>query len=286
MKNKLIPTIFVCLTCFFSSEAQIDNAKNKSIDSLEVLAFNRLVSFLSVDTPSIKISEKEKNPETTPGESHFLVEPIHTMPGDFTQGNFSYDKFIATVYNKEATQGSPFLLPAYVPGLVVNQLDSVINKPAYLYNYDKMSGNLLLKRDNDAPIAVNSEQVKLFCLKLDKGGYIFMRVPLINSNEFLQVIYKGLKYSSYKLYKTRFVNANQKTNGYLSEGKDYDEYKDIETYYLVDESKEEWSVYELNKKSIKKSLGESAVIDRYFKDHKYDDITESFVAHLLESLNN
>ncbi len=113
-----------------------------------------------------------------------------------------------------------------------------------------------------------------------------MRVPLINANEYFEVIYKGLKYSSYKLYKNKFINANQKTNGYISDGKDYDEYQDIETYYLVDERKQESTIYELAKKSIKKSLSsETTFVDQYFKDHRYDDITEIFVSHLLEALN-
>ena len=80
---------------------------------------------------------------------------------------------------------------------------------------------------------MNRDQVNMFCLKLDKGGFIFMRVPLINANEFFQVISKGSKYSCYKLYKNVFVKANQKTTtGYMPDGKNYDEYKDVDTYYM------------------------------------------------------
>jgi hypothetical protein len=133
---------------------------------------------------------------------------------------------------------------------------------------------------------VDRELVNSFCLKLDKGGYIFMRVPLINSNEFFQVIKRGSKYSCYKLFKNIFINANQKTNGYITEGKDYDEYQDVETYYLVDEKKQEWSVFELTRKSIKKAFGpQSLLVNKYFKEHPYDEITEPAVASLLSELN-
>jgi hypothetical protein len=134
----------------------------------------------------------------------------------YEQDNSSYDKFLPSVYHKEVTQGSPFLIPIYVPGLVITHSYGIVNKKEYRYNYDKVTGNLLLIRDKESPIAVDRELVNSFCLKLDKGGYIFMRVPLINSNEFFQVINKGPKYSCYKLFKNIFINANQKTNGYVT----------------------------------------------------------------------
>ncbi len=145
-----------------------------------------------------------------------------------------------------------------------------------------------MKRNNQDPIAVNRDQVNMFCLKLDKGGLIFIRVPLINANEYFQVISKGSKYSCYKLYKNVFVKANQQsTTGYTPDGKNYDEYKDVETYYMLDESKQEWTVFELSKKSIRKALSEqSAAVEQYIKDHRGDEISDSYIAQLLDKLNN
>ena len=289
MKSKRLLSISILLFSFAFAGAQTNITSGKQEpDSLNTLAFRVLVNFISSDTLATHISEAEKNSVSHVGEEHQLITPVQTYPGSAGSmaGGFSYDNFLPSVYNKEATQGSPFLLPVYVPGLVINPSYGVVNKSDYLYNYDKMSGNLLLKRNNEQPIAVNRGQVKMFCLKLDKGGYIFSRVPLINDNEFFQVIYKGPKYSSYKLYKNKFINSNQKTNGYSTDGKNYDEYQDIETYYIVNESKAEWAIYELSKKSIRKALSaETAALDQYFKDHKYDDITESWMAQLLETLN-
>jgi hypothetical protein len=287
MKSKLLLTISVGLSSFLITNAQVNNNSTKqSSGNLDELSFRVMVNYIYSDTQILHVAEIEKNTIPHFGEEHRLVTPILANPGVFEQDNSSYDKFLPSVYNKEVTQGSPFLTPVYVPGLVLSQSYGIINKPGYLYNYDKMSGNLLLKRENESPIAVYRENVISFCLKLDKGGFIFTRVPLINSNEYFQVIYKGLKYSSYKLYKNIFINANQKTNGYVTEGKDYDEYQDIETYYVVDEKKEEWTLFELSKKSIRKTFpSESAILDQFFKNHRYEDITESYVANLLEALN-
>jgi len=285
MKSKIFLTVSAMFCSQFFLRAQNSNPKP---NPAEVAAFNRLVEYIKTDTQAAKIAEYEKNNISHEGEEHVLSIPLARGVAPEGPESGSWDKFLPTVYHKEATVGSPFLISLYVQGLVVNQLDSIVNKPDYLYNYDKKSGNLLLKRNNQDPIAVNRDQVNMFCLKLDKGGFIFMRVPLINTNEYFQVISKGSKYSCYKLYKNVFVKANQlSTNGYTPDGKNYDEYKDVETYYMVDETKQEWSIFELSKKSIRKALGEqSAIVEQYFKDHRGDEITESYMAGLLNKLNN
>ena len=287
MKSKLLLSISITLFLIASSSAQINNDTSKRVSvSLDSFIFRLMVNYVSADTFALNIAEFEKNTISHLGEEHRLVIPILANPGVYDQDNSSYDKFLPSVYHKEPTRGSPFLIPLYVPGLVISQSYGIVNKKEYLYNYDKVTGNLLLIKDKESPIAVDRELVNSFCLKLDKGGYIFMRVPLINSNEFFQVINKGPKFSCYKLFKNIFINANQKTNGYTTDGKDYDEYQDIETYYLVDERKEEWTIFELTRKSIKKTFGsENHTLNKYFKDHRYDVITESVMASLLEDLN-
>ena len=287
MKSKLLLSISIVLFLIEPSGAQIKNDTSKRIAvSLDSFIFRLMVDYVSADTLNLNIAEFEKNTISHLGEEHRLIIPILANPGVYEQDNSSYDKFLPSVYHKEPTRGSPFLIPIYVPGLVISQSYGIINKKEYRYNYDKVTGNLLLIKDKESPIAVDRELVNSFCLKLDKGGYIFMRVPLINSNEFFQVINKGSKYSCYKLFKNIFINANQKTNGYVTDGKDYDEYQDVETYYMVDEKKEEWSVFELNRKSIKKTFGsQNHAINKYLKDHRYDEITESVMANLVEELN-
>jgi hypothetical protein len=287
MKSKLLLTISIALFLLASSSAQISNDTTKhEPGNLDALIFRLMVEYISADTLILNVSDFEKNNISHFGEEHRLVIPILANPGVYEQNNSSYDKFLPSVYHKEVTRGSPFLIPIYVPGLVITQKYGIVNKKEYLYNYDKVTGNLLLIKEKESPIAVDRELVNSFCLKLDKGGYIFMRVPLINSNEFFQVINRGTKFSCYKLFKNTFINANQKTNGYITDGKDYDEYQDIETYYMVNERKQEWALFELTKKSIKKTFGsDDHAVNRYFKDHPYDVITESVLASLLEELN-
>ena len=287
MKSKLLLSISVIFFLISPSRAQVNNDTSKYRSaSLDAMIFGLMVDYVSADTLVLNIAEFEKSTIPHFGEEHRLIIPILASPGVYEQDNSSYDKFLPSVYHKEVTHGSPFLIPIYVPGLVITHSYGIVNDKEFRYNYDKVTGNLLLIKDKESPIAVNRELVNSFCLKLDKGGYIFMRLPLINSNEFFQVIYKGPKYSCYKLFKNIFINANQKTNGYITDGKDYDEYQDIETYYMVDEGKKEWSVFELTRKSIKKTFGsQNDAVNKYLKDHRYDVITESILANLVKELN-
>jgi hypothetical protein len=287
MKGKLIFPIFISLFSIVFGKGQLtNNSKIPVTDSQEIRAFAQLVSYIFTDTQGLKLAEAENNYVNRLGEQHFLYVPIVNGIFAVSTANSSWDLSLPSVYNKEPTQGSPFLVFSYVPGLVITNSYTVLNAPNFRYNYDKMSGNLLVKKNNDSAIAVNKESVKSFCLKFDKGGIIFMRVAIINDNEFFQVLCKGPKYSSYKLYKSKFINANQKTNGYVTEGMDYDEYMDIVTYYLVDEKNEISHIFELRRKSIKSVFGSAnSVVEKYFKDHKYEDITESSIANLTAELN-
>jgi len=294
MKTRVFQTLLLSLTIFISAAGNSQNfgktnakSSTQPVDTSELIAFQRLVQFLSGKDPNNKAKEGLSDSLRHFGEEHQLVVPILTFPGSASQmSHFSYDDFLPTVYNKEALQGSPFLLSEYVPGLVVNEKNSIIDKPNYRYNYDKMSGNLLLQRDNEKPIAVNKNQVHFFCLKVAKGGYIFERVSQINLDEFFLVLYRGPKYSGYKLYKSKFVSAGQRTNGYMTEGNNYDEYQDIITYYLLDQIKGEVVIFELTKKSIRKTFSsESAVVEQYIKEHKDVEVDESYTVHLLEKLN-
>jgi hypothetical protein len=287
MRSTHLLPISVCFFMLLNADAQTNGATGKQpFDSLEVRAFNSLISFISADTLKVKTTATEQDPNRHLGEEHILVPAVQTYPGAGQMPSYSWDNMVPQVHNKEATMGSPFLLTFYVPGLVINQYNTVINKPDYLYNYDKMSGNLLLQRGNDKPIAVNKEQVKYFCLKEPKGGYIFEKVTDISPDEFFQIIMKGPKYSFYKLYKNKFISSNQKTNGYITEGNNYDEYKDVVDYYVIDHRKNEYQIFELKKSAIRKAIpADTEFVNQYFKDHKILDVDDLYLAQLAEALN-
>jgi hypothetical protein len=200
MKSICFFPLSLCLIFLSPLKAQITNTKT---DTQEVNAFRYLVYF---------ISRADDN------QGQYVSGSIDPAPTQTVSRG--WNACYPNLYNLEKTVGLPYLVSSFVRGVVIDPLDSATDRSDYLYNYNKASGNLLAKKNNADPIAVYKDQVKIFCLKLEKGGYIFMSVPPINSNKFFQVIAKGPKYSCYKLYKNIFVPYNQQsTNGYLPEGK-------------------------------------------------------------------
>jgi len=294
MVTKNIFAIPLSFAFFISAAGQDKNAGIRgakypfhSFDTLELMAYQSLVHALSardttLDTKEVKNASVLHSSDVTQEEP-----PLQSfvIGGVAMETRFS-NNFRPTVYNKEALHGSPFFLSSFVPGMVVNEQNVIIDKTDYLYNFDKMSGNLLLQIGKEKPIAVYKSQVRFFCLKLASESYIFERVSFIKPDEFVQVLYRGPKYSFYKLYKNRFVSADQRNNGYTTEGNNYDEYQDIVTYYLFDQVKGEALIFYMTKRSIHKTFSsQSAVVELFFKEHKTDVVDESLTIHLLEKLN-
>jgi len=291
---KYLLTVTVFMSMLFSVKAQENNVVRNGFikktpaqlyaDSVDQVIFRQLVAYVQSESTDFRKLELNVDSLKRLSERHSLVNTNYN--GEYAKANISYDNFLPSVYHKEPLEGLPYLLNAYVPGLVIDPNGSLIGKPDYLYNFDKVSENLLLKRGDAKPIAVEKEQVKYFCLKAGQEVYIFERVSIIDGNRYFQVLSKGSKFSFYKLIISKFINANQGTNGYIKAGNDYDEYQDIFTYYLVDQRRNEYVVFDIKKKSIRKSLPtESRVVEKYFKDHKGEKLTELYVAGLVDKLN-
>jgi len=203
-------------------------------------------------------------------------------------GTRNYGELIPVFAHQEETKGSRYLYEDWVPGLVVNQNDSIIRNRLFMFNYDKIDGNLLLTADMKEFITVDKQQIKLFALKgKDGASYIYSRVPAIASNEFFLQLAAGSKYVLYKLTKTKFVKANYVNTGLTERGNNYDEYVDDYTYYFVNIKTNTAKQFDIKKRSIRESfLLEKPAVDRYFSDHKNEDINESFVKGLVTYINN
>jgi hypothetical protein len=285
MKSKIFLPISVCLFSLLDTTAQTKTDTLMS-DYVDARSYKTMHDYLASNFIPVRNSDPIDDAMKVNQGKHVLIERAYEPSEPPVASNNSWDNILPTVYQKDALVGSPWLLPYYIQGLVINNYDSVLNKPDYLYNYDKKSGNLLLLRGTEPPIAVNKEQVNAFCLKMDKGGYIFERVPFINADEFFQVIYKGPKFCFYKLYKNKLINSHKTTNGYVTEGNNYDEYADILTYYVIDKTKKETAIFELKKSSLRKALtAETEFVSRFYKDHKTATIDEDYLYQLAEALN-
>src|SRR6202012_357074 len=135
---------------------------------------------------------------------------------------------------KEETRGSRYLFDKWQPGYVINAKDSLIKRPNFMFNYDKMGGGLLLTQDERSAIEVNRDAIKSFTLYNNaQVPVVFENVPEIDRNHYVEVIATGKKYRIYKLIKTKFEKSDYHTDGVVTTGNPYDEYVDEGNYFVI-----------------------------------------------------
>ena len=200
----------------------------------------------------------------------------------------SYVKGGIPVFNtKEATVGTRYLFDSWVSGSVTTMNDTVFANPNFLFNYDKVSKNLLATQDKANVIEIYLSQIKSFVLK-DKDKIMdFERVDIINHTDFFQALVKDAsKFSLYKSLQTKFIKSNYTTNGIAESGNKYDEYKDEISYYVVLPGGKDFRKLELKKKSIKQALSsETSKVEAYFSSHQQDILNEDFLTGLITNLD-
>ena len=211
------------------------------------------------------------------------------IQGAFQEFNSNGGRTGVDFHAPEATIGSPYLFDKWVKGTVVTAADTVVSNPSYRFNYNKMTGVLLVTQDQQTYIALDKGSFKAFTLNDPLGSLrSFEIVRAVNPNSFVEVVTKGSKYAIYKLIKTRYKKADYRTDGLTESGDRENQYIDEFEYYVVNVSgKANQSFkFSLKKKSLKEAFAADASrVDAYFAQHKDDDINDLFVKELGEYLN-
>lgn len=186
----------------------------------------------------------------------------------------------------EETRGSRYLFGDWVAGFVVSPQDSVFKNTAYGFNYDKISGELLLTQDKHQAISVDKDKIKSFTLyDAVNRPEVFEYAPDIDKTHFVQLIAGGKKYKIYKLTKTKFIKNNYHSDGMTSTGNNYDEFEDNSNYYVLNESDKKFEAITLKKKSIKAAFAkEPSKIDTFFSNYS-GSIDEEYLKNLSEYMN-
>jgi len=194
--------------------------------------------------------------------------------------------FFPQFSSKEEAQGSKYLFHDWVSGFIVTANSNTIKNDSSRFNYNKMSGNLIMTQDGKTAIEFDHAQIRAFTLYNTGTEYSFEDVSSISTNAFCQVIAKGNKYAVYKLTTTKFVKSNYHTDGMTSTGNPYDEYIDEHKYYLLTPDENKFELPKLTKKSIKGALkNEQQKVDDYFSQHKAEVVDETFLKNLVDYLN-
>ncbi|MER3497874.1 MAG: hypothetical protein C4308_04195 [Chitinophagaceae bacterium] len=182
--------------------------------------------------------------------------------------------------------GSQFLFTDWVKGMIT--ANSGIQFSDGLFNFDKMGQKLFVLVSDSGKtnsFAIDKSQVKSVTLTDGNKSYTFERIPSLNKDQLYILLAKGPKYSLYASVKTTFIASDYSTNGIVSSGNMYDEYKDEYSYNIV---LADGSVHEisLKRKAIKTFFAADKVkLEEFLKTHDDSSIDEKFLSLLVVYLN-
>ncbi len=187
--------------------------------------------------------------------------------------------------NEYNAKGTRLLFDEWVKGTVVKNSGEEITGDKYYFNFDKISNNLLVTVDKEEIIEVYKDSIQSFKFKDHGKVYSFVKEVPIQRYKFVQVLVKDKdKYSLYKSINTRFVAADYNTNGLTESGHPYDEFVDMNKYYI--RYKDEVRPVDLKFNSIKKALKEnSSRAKDFYADHLMDEVDENYLTNIVEYLN-
>ncbi len=195
--------------------------------------------------------------------------------------------YLKPAHEKGDTRGSQYLFETFVHGYMISSAGELAYNASFLFDYDKMGGNLLLTRDNRLITEVGFDQINSFTLFSNTDERVdFAKEPAIDPSHYLQVLASGTKYKIYKKVKTKFAKADYVNNGAAPHGHDYDEYIDEPDYYVFDLQANQSKKFSLRKKSIKEAFAKEAdKINKYLSSNS-GDIDDAYLSKLGAFMNN
>ncbi|WP_428327728.1 hypothetical protein [Mucilaginibacter sp.] len=190
----------------------------------------------------------------------------------------AFSQTIKTGFNQEETRGSRYMFANWLPAFGINKSDTLLADIGTVYNYDKINGNLLLSEDKKTTSMIPKGEVKSFTLFDGKGHpHIFVSAPEINGKPYIEILVNSPKVKIYKKVDTKLVAADFHTDGVIESGHRYDEYVDVERYYVVKDGAKPVSI-SLRKKTIKEIFAGDA--DKFIADQGSRDVDEDYLADL------
>jgi len=189
-------------------------------------------------------------------------------------------------HEKGKVRGNRYLFDNFVHGFIISSTDVLLHDPAYTFDYDKLSGALLLTKDKNSVEEISFDHTKSFILYDNKDNrFVFEKVPAIDNAHYVQVLASGKRYKIYKLIKTKFVKADYVNSGLIAHGTDYDEYIDGADYYVLDLQSGHPQKLLLKKKSIKENFAEEAdKVNKFLSDNS-GNMDDTYLSKLGDYMN-
>jgi hypothetical protein len=267
----------------FSDQNGIFSLKADPTSVLIVTAINHPEVSAQIDSKSdfkiVMTGDPSGSAVATPAGKNVFA-PVESSV-DMTSGSLTQ---IGT--HQDTLHGSRFLFKNWVHGFAVTPNNSIKQNDAYLFNYDKIDGNLVFSSDKNTAHLVIKQEIKGFTL-FDNNvqPYVFEDVPAIDTKHYMQVLASGSKYKIYKDLGTKFIKNNYSSNGISSTGNNYDEYADESVYYVVKLPEGKPLKVSLRKKAIKTAfIADADKVNKFLADND-TAIDDNYLKKLGDYMN-
>jgi hypothetical protein len=190
--------------------------------------------------------------------------------------------------HKEDTKGTRYLFEKWVTGIVIDSGGNTFHATSFIYNYDKVTRNLLLTQDMNQVIEVDKAIVQSFTLKADGIEHKFEKVNVIDKTGCLEVLVKTEgKYALYKYVKAKFVKSDYHTDGMVESGNPYDEYVDESRYFILYPDGTTFHELPMRMKPLRELLSGEAngKAAAYLKEHRYEFVKPDLLVGLVTAMN-
>ena len=212
--------------------------------------------------------------------SHTLIQTYNPGIG----GRFVPNASLNEIHHKGDTKGSTYFFDNWVKGIIVDTAYHMINDNSNFYNYNKVTGDLVMTKDFASGLTIDPQIIQFFILSDSlKQNYTFVKAPVVSTNLFPTAVAMSDGYDIFKLTTTKFEKANFVTDGMTSHGNDYDEYTDKITYYLLDVDNNTSKPFVLKKKSLLEAFDNNPKAVSYLSAHK-ETIDDKYLSDLVASL--
>lgn len=190
--------------------------------------------------------------------------------------------------HKEDTKGTRYLFEKWVTGTVIDSGGNIFHATSFIYNYDKVTRNLLLTQDMNQVVEVDKSVVQSFTLKADGTEYKFEKVDVIDKTGCLEVLVKTPgKYALYKYVKAKFVKSDYHSDGMVESGNPYDEYVDESRYFILYPDGTTFHELPMRMKPLRELLSGEAngKAAAYLKEHRYEFVKPDLLVGLVTAMN-
>ena len=219
-----------------------------------------------------------------------ILKSIATVPVQTTnlsiRAVITEGGYVAIPQRKANMVGSRYQFGTFTHGFFTDTKGRQIYNRYYLFNYEKISGYLLMTVDRSNIMKIDKDQIKSFTLYDNSDQrHEFERLPAVDTDHFAQVLANGDRYKIYKLTKTQYEPSDVVHTAAGTSGKEYDEYVDDNEYYLLDVKSKQLKKLSLKKKSIKTDFAKEEDKVNKFMSENSGSIDDAYLSNLGSYMN-